>query len=404
MNMNVNKLIDKLHKTSDPKEIIKIADEILEIIPFEFGSLFSKAFAQIELGLIDEAINTFDTALYYEPNVDIDLAYNGKGVCYAKKNEFKKALKCFNEAYLYNQNEPTILLNIASMHQNLGENGEAIAIFEELKNDDKYGIFAKFQIEIIKNGGELEFESIDEGLMKARVYSDLDKPKKAVKIYKQILNIQEDCIPAYNHLGLVYEDLNMVDEALNCYKTAISYQPKAFMAWNYLANLYLRIGDYAKANETYEDAFELMPYDEVTLTNNAVALMHIGKYLESIEMCKRALEINPSLVEAYNTMAWSYEQLDDFEKAFECYNKGIEINPNHGALYNNKAWALRKVYKHSEALELYNQAIEVDGVNPIYLKNIAATYKEMDNINKAREYYDKAFELDQSIESFDDLK
>ena len=85
--INVNELIAKLRETSDPEEQIKLADEILEIIPFEFGSLFTKAFAQMELGLIDEAIETFDTALYYKPNVDIELAYNGKGVCYAKKNE-----------------------------------------------------------------------------------------------------------------------------------------------------------------------------------------------------------------------------------------------------------------------------------------------------------------------------
>ena len=72
--MNVNELIDKLHNTSEPKEQIKIADEILEVIPFEFGSLFTKAFAQMELGLIDEAIETFDIALDFKPNVDIDLA------------------------------------------------------------------------------------------------------------------------------------------------------------------------------------------------------------------------------------------------------------------------------------------------------------------------------------------
>lgn len=403
--MNVNKLIDKLRKTSDPREQIEIADEILEIIPFEFGSLFTKANAQMELGLFDEAIETFDTIIKFEPHLSDGIgALNGKGVCYVRKNEFRKALKIFNEAYKYNNNDPNTILNIATMHQNLGEDEKAIEKFEELVDDETYGIYAKFQIEIIKNGDDLEFKSIQEGLMKAQMYRDLDKPKEAIKLYKQILNIQEDCIPAYNHLGLLYEDQNMIDEALNCYKTAISYQPKAFMAWNYLANLYMRIGDYAKANETYEEAFELMPYDEVTLTNNAIALMNIGKYSESIEMCERALEINPSLVEAYNTMAWSYEKLDDFEKAFECYDKGIEINPEHGALYNNKAWALRKVGKQPEALELYKKAIEVDGVNPLYLKNIAATQKELGNLDKAKEVYDMAFKLDSSIESFEDLE
>ena len=401
--INVNELIAKLRETSDPEEQIKLADEILEIIPFEFGSLFTKAFAQMELGLIDEAIETFDTALYYKPNVDIELAYNGKGVCYAKKNEFKKALKCFKKAYRYDPNNPTILLNIASMYKELGKNKKAIEIFEELKNDETYGLFAKFQIEILKNDGELEFTSIDKGLMKAEMYRDLDKPKEAIKIYKQILNIQEDCIPAYNKLGLVYEDQNMVEEAINCYKTAISYQPKAFMAWNYLANLYLKIGDYAKANETYEEAFELMPYDEATLANNAVALMHIGKYSESIEMGKRALEINPSLFEVYNNMAWAYEQMGDFENAIKSYDKGIEINPKHGLLYNNKAWSLRKIGKQSEALKLYDKAIEVDGENAHYLKSIAATYIELNDLEKAHEYYDKAYKLDPSIESFDEL-
>ena len=198
----VKQLIEKLQNTENPEDKIKIADEILEQIPFELGALITKGYAHLELGQYDEAIETFDRAIEFDAHyIATPPALNGKGVCYASQENYVEALKCFEECNKFEKENPTVILNIGLMYLNLNENDKALDKFEEVLKYDPDNFIAKIKIEEIKNSGDLEFHSIQEGLMKARMYQQAYKYDDALKIYNQILNIQEDCIPAYNHQG-----------------------------------------------------------------------------------------------------------------------------------------------------------------------------------------------------------
>lgn len=59
-------LLEKLQNTENPEDQIKIADEILEKVP-ELYAYITKGYAHLELGQYDEAIETFDEAIKYDP-------------------------------------------------------------------------------------------------------------------------------------------------------------------------------------------------------------------------------------------------------------------------------------------------------------------------------------------------
>lgn len=59
-------LLEKLQNTENPEDQIKIADEILEKVP-ELYAYITKGCAHLELGQYDEAIETFDEAIKYDP-------------------------------------------------------------------------------------------------------------------------------------------------------------------------------------------------------------------------------------------------------------------------------------------------------------------------------------------------
>lgn len=397
----VTQLLEKLQNTANPEDQIKIADEILEKVP-ELYAYITKGNAHLELGQYDEAIETFDEAIKYDPQyIATPQALNGKGVCYASQENYAEALKCFEESNKFEKENPTIILNIALMYSKLNENDKALNKFEEVLKYDPDNFIAKIKIEKIKNSRDLEFHSIQEGLMKAQMYQQAYKYDDALKIYNQILNIQEDCIPAYNHQGHIYSELNQPDKAIECYQKALEYQPKAQVAWSSMAMVYLKEGDFKKANECYDKALDLIPDDDTSLANNAFCLMQLGEFNKSIEMSKKSLEITPSS-SVYNNIAWCYEMLEDYEKAIEIYDEGLKNTPSP-ALYNNKSWSLRKLNQFDEALKNYEKAIEIDGEKALYLKNIVATYKEMGDFEKAHEYYDKAYILDSTIGSFEEI-
>ena len=398
----VNQLLEKLQNTANPEDQLKIADEILEKIPVELYALITKGNAHLELEQYDEAIETYDKAIEYDfQHIVTSSALNGKGVCYARQGNYTEALNCFEECAKFEKEDPIIILNIGLMYSNLDENDKALNKFEEVLKYDPDNFLAKIKIEELKNDGDLEFHSIQEGLMKAQMYQQAYKYDGALKIYNQILNIQEDCIPAYNHQGHIYSELNQPDKAIECYQKALEYQPKAQVAWSSMAMVYLKEGDFKKANECFDEALDLIPDDDISLANNAFCLMQLGEFDKSIEMSKKSLEINPSSG-AYSNIAWCYEMLEDYEKAIEFYDEGLKNTPSP-TLYNNKAWSLRKLNQFDEAIKNYEKAIEIDGEKPPYLKNIAAIYKELGDLEKAHEYYDKAYILDPTIESFEEI-
>jgi len=400
----VKELLEKLNECESPTEQIEIADEILEIIPFELNALITKGYAHTELEEYDKAIETFDRAIEFDSHyIATPAALNGKGVCYARQDKFSQALKNFEKCYKIDKNNPSVIFNIAYMYLNLDDDKKALEKFEEVLKYDPDNIIVRFKIEEIKNGGELEFHSVHEGLMKAQMYSQAYKYDDALRIYAQILNIQEDCIPAYNHQGHIYAELNQSEKAIECYKKALEYQPKAQVSWSSMAMVYLTQNDFKKANECYDKALELIPDDSVSLANNAFCLMQMGEYDRSIEMSRKALREDPS-PEIYANMAWCYEAQENYGKAVEIYDRSIEEFPLHSLTYNNKAWSLRKLGKFDEALKNYQKVIELDGESIHCLKSIVATYTEMGDLDKAHEFYDRAYSMDPGIESFDEIR
>ena len=398
----VQELIEKLNRSGNPEEQIEIADGILNVFPFYLNAYFTKGYALYKLGKVDDAIQTFEKSLDYDAHcIAIDNANYGMGMCYASKGELKKALKHFEISYNLDNVNENVILNMALIHEQLNHKAEAIAKYEEILKINPENNLADFKAKTLKS--DADFKSIPEAVQKANTLYETGKYDEALKLDEKILQIQDDCVPAFNNQGLCYDKMGLTDKAIEAYENALKINPNARNALNCLGLIYVRLKDYKKANELLERNIEVYPENEMAYANNAFVLLQIGEYEKSIEMGRKALDINPDLPEVYNNMAWCYESQNDFKKAIECYDNALKINPMHPTSLNNKAWSLRKIKKFDEALKYYDMAIEADGEKAIFLKNIAATYKEIGDLNKAHEYYDRAFDLDSAIGTFDEL-
>lgn len=397
-----NELIEKLNKSENPEERIKLADQILEDVPFLLEPYFEKGFALYELERYDEAIKTFNESFKFDVHMmAARTSNNGLGLCYAAKGDYKRALRHFNKTYKIDKKNENVILNIAVMHEQLNEPKKALKKYEEILKINPDNNFAEYKVNMLSVNPD--FENIQDGIEKANLCYQMKKYDEALKIDEQILKIQSDCVPAFHNQGLCYTELGLMDKALEAYENVLKINPNALHALNNMGLIYIKLEEFEKAREVLERNIKAYPDDELAYANNAFALLQLKEYEKSIEMGKKSLEINPNQAEVYNNLAWCYEASNDFTKSLECYDKGIEINPNHSPLYNNKAWSLRQIKEFDDALKCYDKAIELDGENALYLKNIAATYKEMSDLDKAHEYYAQAFNLDSSIESFDEL-
>lgn len=133
-----------------------------------------------------------------------------------------------------------------------------------------------------------------------KAYSNLEKEKKAIKIYKKGLKLLEkDLVRSPNDENI----LNLIGEVNN------------------------RLGNYEDAIEFSQRASNINPKSEHHLHSIGLAYKKIGDYDNAIAFYEKALNYNPKHSYAWFDLGEIYEKLNDSEKAIDCYEKAVENSP-----------------------------------------------------------------------------
>ena len=61
----------------------------------------------------------------------------------------------------------------------------------------------------------------------------------------------------WTKLGKIYLKRDQLNKALKCYKNAIEVNPNYFNAWANLIEIYEKKGDHAKAEDAFEKAYQI---------------------------------------------------------------------------------------------------------------------------------------------------
>lgn len=165
---------------------------------------------------------------------------------------------------------------------------------------------------------------------------DVDRVKKSIECFKQIIEKDSDYAPAHAALGYAYLALS-------------SYGP-------------VSSGDvYPEAKRSARKAIELD--DELVEAHEALAAVHI--YFEwdwesAKNHLKKALELNPGYAWIYFHLANIYLWQEEFDNAVAALEKVIDLDPLNVAAHRN----LGEVYLYAgqldKAAEVLGRAIEMD--------------------------------------------
>ena len=192
--------------------------------------------------------------------------------------------------------------------------------------------------------------------------------EKALQLYEQTLEIDQDFAPAYNFMGGAYAALDNLDAAENAYKKYVELVPN-----------------------------NPDPYDSL-----AWLLRDKGKYEESIEQYKKAYELDPSYIWAFRGIGHNFTFKGDHTKAREAYQRMYDEAPNINAKFNSFFWKSVS-YLHEgnveealKALDEYSALAEEDNnipgvIYPLRLKGFIHT--EMGKLKEGLEFYEKAVDL-----------
>lgn len=281
---------------------------------------------------------------------------------------------------------------------------------------------------------KLESVTAEMLLTKAAIFSQLKDSKRAIKYFKDALEIseKEDRDEIYLDIAMEYENLNDYESAINVLKQAIKYNPKNEGAIYEIAFCYDQIGDYEKATECYADFIDENPYSFTAWYNLGNAYSKIENWEKAVWAYDYCLIINESFSPAYFNLGNAYlsmekyqlsinnfeecmridgedglalcyigecyEQLENYELAKHYYHRSIEFIPELPEAWLGLGIVSDLEGKTIEGIKLIQKAIELDATNGSFYHVLAGAYEKIENWDEAENAYITSLLLDNTNE------
>ena len=426
----MQELHNQLLAATDPLEIIKISDKILnERLRRYIKHTFLKGESLLSLGKFDEALSIFEQILEYNDDRFTGIAHNSIGFCYSMKNKPRKAESELKKAKKY-CDEPSLLLNsatlnIATYYSMTNQKEDAYKIFKELYVMDPSNRFGdSYMLVLMNSNNPQEFidaydlhidESFpkDEQVMarKAIALMDLERFEEAIPILDDALKYTDDkegLKIIHFHLGVSYYRLDELDKAICEFEKAREYNDDPSLLLQ-IANCYDIANQKEKELDVLKEYIELVPNNQDIKkkienlkreinepdsdNDKCLDLINLNRFNEAIECYDKTLKINPHNVKAWNNKAFALHNLNRLEEAIECYDEALKIDPNFISALQNKAFALRTLNRLEEAIECYDKILKINPNDFNVLNNKAFSLHELNRSNEAIECYDKALKI-----------
>jgi lipopolysaccharide biosynthesis regulator YciM len=151
---------------------------------------------------------------------------------------------------------------------------------------------------------------------------------KARLCYKEALNNDELCIPAYFYLGEAYLAEDRLDDAVEFWKKLLEKVPQAsYLVFDKLEKALFELGQYEEIVEIYENSLLQNPKNTQILFAFANIYEKKGRNREAEEKYRQILEIDPSFIPAKLRLVKIYEQEKRGEKLKTAINELLETFP-----------------------------------------------------------------------------
>jgi len=255
-------------------------------------------------------------------------------------NDSRKAKSCIRFALEQHQGNVSLLLKKAQFFVNAGQNDMALNILADLE--------------------ESESTDSETCLAKGNLYSQLEKPEKAIEEYTKALHDSEDADDIYTNIAFEYENLGK-------YEKAIGYLVKAI---------------------------ELNPSNEAVLYELSFCYEISKQTEDAIKFLSDYLDKSPYSKAAWFNLGIAYSNLELFEKAIEAYDYAIAIDEVFASAYFNKANCYANLGNFEKAIETYLETSYYEEPEPLTYYYIAECFEKLEKFDRSVDYYKKAIRLD----------
>lgn len=150
---------------------------------------------------------------------------------------------------------------------------------------------------------------------------------RALKIYKEAIEIFPDNEVAYNGMSNILKEKGDFNEAFNLLNLTIKKFPNDPVARNSKAELLKALGRYDESLKIFDETIKLFPNDRVSISGKAEVLKAKGLFEEAIATYYKILHKYPNDTIALNGLGDTFKIKGDFENAIRIYNNVLKTTP-----------------------------------------------------------------------------
>ena len=201
-------------------------------------------------------------------------------------------------------------------------------------------------------------------------------------------------VAAWIRLGGLYFDNRKYSEAEVVMSEAILSFPEEFYVNLILGLSLAQQSKHEEAERYLKKSTLLNPQDITALSAYAFTLNQLKDNDKAIFYLKQALEIEPDEVQLIGTLAMIYNGMQSYELSDSLYERALELKPDDPLINNNYSYAFAtRQIKLERALKMVQISITADSLNSSYLDTIGWVHFMLGNYKEAKLYLEKAIEV-----------
>ncbi|HEX7401079.1 MAG TPA: tetratricopeptide repeat protein [candidate division Zixibacteria bacterium] len=273
------------------------------------------------------------------------------GDLFRKNKKYDKAIQIHKELLIrpsiLPEDKNEILKSLAQDYSASGNNNKAIAVLQELYHENEkdrwvalrllteYETTAKWEeaFDLRKRITDRKEDETNRILALYKVFwgkarADMGELHKARVAYKEALNYDESCIPAYIYLGEAYYEDGRLKDAVEYWKKLVETIPEAgYLIFDKLEKSLFELGEYGDITEIYESVLSRNPKNVTALFYLARINEKKGNLETAVDQYRQILDTDPDYSVARLSLAVLHLASGHQEEAMDLLENLVQSFP-----------------------------------------------------------------------------
>lgn len=199
-------------------------------------------------------------------------------------------------------------------------------------------------------------------------HDNLNNTEVGIKLYENVLEINESHVPSLIGLGELYEKIQQFDSAIFSYKKALSFSPFNKNAWLNLGRLLSRSNQIDDGLKLLDKLFNY-PKNTDFFYIKGTFLLSKKNFSDALENYEAAIKSDSNNYEAWENKSFAQFSLGLYNNAFISIDKALSLNPKSARAWQYKADFYTENGNYELAINSYKVAIELDSSIPLLISS-----------------------------------